>query len=438
VSYGYVNPSTGFTIEVWFKSNAFNANYRALFNSRTQAQVQWFIGSQPTGNGRQMTMGLANGTGALTFQLVSETATSAFSVISFTDSAGAYAADNAWHHVAFRLSSNRATYTLFLDGAVLATGNATAQVFWNPSIQTFGAEYAPNMGDFGSNVWNKWLAYPVMFQKDLSDNRILEHYTAGSGGTVYYGDSEVTRLNRIADWAEVPDQSRDFETALVNLQGIQVAGTNALTAMQDTVGAANGFLFADGQSRIVYHNRRHSYNRWNIVTLAESVDAAPEVGVTFSVDDTYIFNDVRGDRPFGSEFRIVNDVSKASYGRKTYSFSLPVTTHEELVNAVAWIAARYREPVVRVSSMTFAAESSALIEWAATGGLTIGDHITLDELPGGAAPEVLMEFIVEKISLDVDIKNRTWRLNMELSPFEINEVFQIGVTPLGPRYRIAY
>lgn len=438
MSYGYVNPSTGFTVECWFKTNATSANARMLFNSRTQAQVQWSVGAVPTSYGRQLTIGLTN-TQALNFQLVNETSTTGTIVATYTDpSPAGYGNDNIWHFVAFRLNSNRSTWTLFLDGAILATGNASAQVFWNPSVQTFSAEYAPHMGDFGNSIWNKWLAYPALFEKALSDNRILEHYTAGSGGTVYYGDDEVTRLTRISDWAEVPDQSREFETSLVNLQGIQVSGTNALTAMQDTVFASSGLLYADGQSRIIYHNRRHGYNRWNVITLAESFDAAPEMGVVFSVDDTYIYNDVRGDRPFGSEFRIVNQISKAAYGRKTYSFSLPVTTHEELVNAVAWIASRYREPVVRASTMSFAAESSDLIEWAATGGLQIGDHLVIDELPGDAAPEVLMEFVVEKINLDVDVKNRTWRLNLEMSPFEIHEVFQIGVTPLGPRYRIAY
>lgn len=437
MSFGYVTPTGGFTIEVWFKRDVLGTSFNCLVNQRTQAAVQWTVGST-NGIGRQLLLEM-NSAGALGFQLVNEGATSGTTVVNYLDpSPGGYGNDNQWHHVAVRLSTNKLSWYLFLDGLLYASGTASAAINWNPGILTFGAQYAPQVGDFGSYIWDKWLAYPVVFNYPLSDNRIFEHYTAGSGGTVYYGDDEVTRLTRIADWAEVPDQSREFEDALINLQGIQVEGTNALTAFQDTATAAGGIIFADGQSRLVYHNRRHRYNRWSVATLAESTDSAPEYGITFTIDDSRIFNDVRGDRPFGSTVRLVDDISKASYGRKTYSFSIPVTTHEELQNAVSWVASNYQDAVVRVSDVSFRAESSDLIEWIGTGGVNVGDHIILDEMPTDAAPEVTMNFTVEKISLSVDIKARVWVVKLQLSPYYLNEVFQVGLSNLGNRYKIGY
>lgn len=440
MAYGYVSPTYGFTIEMWFKTDATSAGFRTLFNSRTQASVTWQGGgATTTAIGRQMVVGLQATTGALQVTIVNESNTSGTAVLTYTDpSPAGYHADNEWHHLAIRLGTNRQTYTFFLDGAVLATGNTSSAVSWKPSVQTFGAEYAPHVGDFGSNLWDKWLAYFAMYEKPLSDNRILEHYTAGAGGTVYYGDDEVTRLHRIASWADVPEQSREFQEPLVVLQGIQVSGTNALNAMQDTAFYAGGIVYADGQSRMVYHNRRHSYNRWNVATFAESSTSAPEIGMTFTLDDANILNDVRGERPYGSQVRLVDDLSRAAYGRKVYSFSISVTTQEELQNAVSWIAAKYRDASVRVSEITLRAESSDLIEWAGTGGLQIGDHITFDELPTDAAPEVTMEFIVEQISLDVDMGNQIWKLSLELSPYTFQRVFQVGVSTLGSEDRIAY
>jgi hypothetical protein len=439
--YGYVNPAAGpgFTIELWFKTDAVNAAFRTFWNSRTQAAVTWNLGASITGVGRQMTVGIAQTTNALQFTLADETNLIANTVAAWTDpSPAGYASDNVWHHFAFRLGANRVAWTVFLDGAVLASGNASAPVDWKPSRQTFGAEYAPHVGDFGSNLWNKWLSYCAMYEKPLSDNRIFEHYTAGAGGTVYYGDDEVVRLHRIADWADVPDQAREFQEALINLQGIQVSGTNALQGFQDTATAAGGLVYADGQSRLVYQNRRHSYNRWNMATFAESTDSAPEVGLTFTVDDSNIYNDVRGDRPFGSQVRLVDDDSRAAFGRKTYLFTIPVTTHEELLNAVSWISARYRDAVIRVSEIRFRAESSDLIEWAATGGIRIGDHITLSELPAEAAPESTMEFIVEKVGVGADMNNKIWVLSLELSPYEFQKVYQVGVSSTGAADKIAY
>lgn len=437
MSYGYVTPTGGWTIELWFKSDALSSTYRTLFNQRTQASVSW-SGFSFDRQGRQLILEVTPA-GALSFQFMNEGSGTGVNLLQWTDAGGAgYANDNQWHHVALRMSTDKKGWAIYLDGTVLGSGTLATATNWKPGILTFGAQYAPHLGDFGSYVWDKWLAYIGVYNKPLTFNRILEHYTAGSGGTVYYGDNEVTRMQRIADWAEVPDQSLEFDSPVVVLQGIQVEGTNALTAFQDSAAAASGLIFADGQSRLVYHNRRHRYNRWVARTFSETNKSAPEIGLTFTIDDANIYNDIRGDRPYGSTVRLQDAVSKASHGRKTYSFSIPVTTHEELRNAVAWLSSQYAEPRVRVSDVTFKAESSDDIEWMATGGITIGDHIVIDELPGEAAPMATMEFVVEKISAQVNVKTREWEVSLELSPFELSQVFQVGVSTLGPNYVVAY
>lgn len=436
MSYGYVTPSTGFTIEAWFKRDAQEAVGQTIVSQRTQASVNW-----PTYaihvQGRQFAVEI-NSSGALVVQFLNENNNGTI-IGTWTDpSPGGYGDDNQWHHFALRMSTNKSTYAVFIDGEKLVEQNTVFALNWNPGFLTFGAQYSPAVGNWGSYIWNDWLAYLAVYQKPLTDNRILEHYTAGSGGTVYYGDDEVERLERIANWAEIPDQAREFESAVSILQGIQVDGTNALEGFQAASASAGGSVFADGQTRMVYHNRRHRYNRWNVITLGESLQSAPEIGITFTVDDENIYNDVRGSRPFGSTIRIVDPVSKAAHGRKTFEFSIAVTNHEELEHATYWIAAQYRDPRVRISEVTFRAESSDLIEWAGTGGITIGDHLTLIELPADAAPEGTMEFTVEKVSVSVDIKNRVYAVNMALSPYELNKVFRLGVSNLGSDYKIGY
>lgn len=438
MSFGYVAPTNGFTLEFWMKRDALPAAEVCIINQRTQSAVNWSMTSTAVGYGRQFYLGMGT-SGNLILRFTNEGATTGTDVVIFNDpTPGSYGNDNTWHHFVIRLLDNKLNWAIFIDGVVYASGVASAAINWSPGILTFGATYAPLMTDGGAYVFDKWLAYLAAYDYDIPTERILEHYIAGSGGTVYYGDDEVRRMTRIADWAEVPDQSREFEDALVELQGFQAAGTNALSAFQDTVAAASGLMFADGQSRLVYHNRQHRYNRWNVVTLGESSDSAPEVGITFTIDDSNIYNDVRGERPNGATVRLVDEISKAAHGRKVYSFSIPVTTGEELTNAVAWITSQYRDAVVRVSDISLRAESSALIEWVGTGGITVGDHITLDELPPDAAPEVSMEFTVEKIGLDVDIKNREYIVRLELTPYTFSKVFQVGVSNLGSEWKVAY
>lgn len=442
MSYGYLTPATGWTVEIWFKHQTLltgGTDWDALFNQYTQSSTNW--SSFGNSNGRQFELSISSATNALRLQFFNSNGNTGTTLATFDDPNGTnqpYANDNEWHHVAVRMSTNKINFSVFLDGQLLGNGTTSAALNWNPGILAIGGAYSPPNGFFGIDLWEGWLAYAAVFQRPLSDNRILEHYTAGSGGTVFYNDNEVTRLGRILDWARVPDQSREFESNLVNLQGIQVQDANALTALQDTVKAAGGVLFADGQSRIVYHNREHVYNRWTIVTLAESLGAAPETDLEFTLDDETIFNDIRGDRPFGSQIRMQDELSVDAHGPRTYSFSIPVTTHEELQNAVSWIFERYAEPEVRVSTVTLRAESSTVIEWIGTGGVTIGDHITLTELPQEAAPFETMEFIIEKISINADLINKVWAVSLGLSPYRLAEVFEVGTTPLGSRYRLAY
>ena len=93
---------------------------------------------------------------------------------------------------------------------------------------------------------------------------------------------------------------------------------------------------------------------------------------------------------------------------------------------------------MRISDVSLRAESSDLIEWIGTGGVNIGDHIVLDEMPPSDAPEVQMDFTVEKISISADIKNRVWIVRLQLSPYRFNQVFEIGVSNLGTKYKIGY
>jgi hypothetical protein len=201
MSFGYLIPTNGFTVEIWFKRDTVPVSFETLINQRTQATVNW-TGAINT-VGRQFVLEMSSA-GALLITVNNESATAGTTVISYADaSPTGYGNDNVWHHVAFRLAADKVSWALFLDGVSYATGTASAAVNWNPGLLTIGGQYAPHVGDFGSFIWSKWLAYAVVYNTPLTDNRIFEHYTAGSGGTVYYGDNEVQRLTRIADWAEV-------------------------------------------------------------------------------------------------------------------------------------------------------------------------------------------------------------------------------------------
>ncbi len=438
MSYGYLTPSGGFTLEFWFQRAAAPATgtAEAMINQQSQNKAV-YTSSSPYVNGRQLLIynHAVTGPGALAYEMYYSSGNLAHSWVDSTSTPG-YANDNEWHHVALRLGTDKRTVHLWLDGVIKNQTTLLSVLDWVPGVMSVGGAYAPHLGNFGYFLYNGGLAYVSMWDSALKDVQITDHYAAGSGGSVFYGDDEVARLKRIYSLCGVPTDAQRFDPPVSNLQGLKVAGQNGLQAVKETAHDSGGLVFADGQSVLIYQNRRHRYNRALIARLTENDASAPDIGMEFATDDTKIFNDVRASRPDGGSARLRNIASVNEYGQRVYELKLGITSDDEMRNFGTWIAERYGEDRVRVSGVSLSAESSDLIQYVAE-TVNIGDRIAFDDLPNNV-PDTYMEFIVEGISVSADFKNQTWSVGLELAPADLFDVFQVGVSTLGDGSRIAF
>lgn len=434
MSYGYVTPTNGFTVELWFNHAALPTYSEVLLSQQSQNKgVTW--STSPAINGRQFVVYLNQTSGALVLQMHDNAGNS---IANYIDPAGspAYGNDGAWHHVVLRLGTDRRTVKLWLDGVVVYQTTTLSVINWVPGVLAIGGTYAPWLGNFGTFLYNGGMAFVGVSQTAWTDAKILMHYAAGSGGSVFYNDSEVTRLGRLFDYCGVPVGARQFESSTTNLQAIKIAGQNGLSSVKGAAAAASGLVFADGQGVMVYQNKRHRYNGPIRATLTEETSSAPDVGMALSTDDTKVYNDVRASRPDGGSARLRNKASEDEYGPRVYELSLPITSDDQMRNAGTWIVERYGEDRVRVSGVALSAESSDLIQELAE-TVSIGDRVAFDDLPNNV-PDSYLEFIVEGIGMDVSFKDQTWSLTLELSPADLWNVLQVGVSTLGDGSRIAF
>lgn len=432
MAYGYVTANGGFTVEIWFKRALSAPSSFTLFSQQTQNRAV-SNNTNPSINGRHFLVYLQS-TGELSVDFRKE---SDNTQLYWYIGSNQYGTDGEWHFMALKLAaSDKRTFKVFVDGNLDTTQILSAVPDWKPGTLTIGASYAPYLGNFGDGLFEGSLAYAAVWDEELTDSKIQEHYTAGNGGTIFYGDDEVTRLGRIFDFCGVPVPARRYDDPVTTLQGIQIAGQNGLTKTLETAKDASGLVFADGQSVMTYHNRRHRYNRPILATLSEDTASAPDVGMDFGTDDTKVYNDVRAQRSYGGSARIRNKASMFEYGQKTYELTLSITSDDEMRNAGTWVAERYGEDEVRISGVTLSAESSDLIE-ELVATVNIGDRIAFDDLPENV-PTNYMEFVVEGISVNADFKEKTWSLGLELSPAELWNVMQVGVSTLGDGSRIAF
>lgn len=430
MAYGYLTPTGGFAFEIWFKRGVTATASEALFSQQTQNKAS-ATSTNTAVNGRHFLVYLKT-TGEIDIEWRKEDQTTLYDYLGTTT----YGLDNEWHHLAVRMKSDKRTWSLFVDGQLEITNTLSTALDWKPGLLTIGAAYQPDLGNFCSGNFQGGLAYAAVWDKEITDSRILEHYTAGNSGTVFYGDDEVERLDRILDYCSVPVDARRYDDAVTTLQGIQIAGENGLAKALETANDAGGIVFADGQSVMTYHNRRHRHNGRVVAVLSEETGSAPDTGMEFTTDDTKVYNDIRASRPYGGSARIRNKASEYEYGRRVFELTRAITSDDEMRNAATWLSERYGEDRVRISGVSLSAESSDQIE-ALVGSITIGDRIAFDDLPEHA-PVSYMEYVVEGISVEANFKTQTWSLGLELSPAELWDVFQVGVSVLGDGSRIAF
>ena len=443
MAYGYLDKELGFTVEGWFYRTAAPTVTEAIFAQYTQnPSVRW-AGVATQINGRQTLCWLENDT--ISYQVRNDNGTV---VYTWTDATGgSYTSDSQWHHFAVRLrpigfvvsgvTLSQQKISIWLDGVLKVNEAAPSQAInWAPGTLVFAGGYAPYLGNWGGDIYTGGLAYIAVFDRPLTDDRILEHYAAGNGGAVWAGDDEVTRLGRLYDIANVPECSRQFDSAVTTLQGVQITGQRSLEKVLDTAEDAGGMVFADGQSTLVYQNRRHKYNRTILQAFGEGNSGAPETGWELATDETHVVNDAHMSRLNAGSSQVRDLSSQAEFGVKSKNVELTLTSDDEVYNAGTWLVSRYATDMLRVDGVTLRAESSAIIEKLMS-VLNLGELIVFEHLPDNV-PSDYFEFIVEAIDIDADFKAQTWELGLALSPNELNDVFQVGATVLCDGSRIAF
>lgn len=429
--YGYFTPSKGITFQCWFNRNAAPAaGYYPAFasqfrqgpctwsqNKSTNGKQFWF-GLYPTG---AMAMSIYQGDGSIIWNLADP-------------SPSGYPDDGQWHRAAIT-TPNGLTWRMWLDADQIASGNATFTAAWTPGVLTVGGGYAPALGNYGTELWDKKLALVSAYNRELTNTEMLDSFNS-VGSACFGGEDEVTRLGRVYGWTATPNWNREYDAAASVLQGVTITGTNALSLVQDTAKATSGLVFADGQGYMQYHNRAHRYNRWSLFDFSESLEAGVGMGVDFTTDVAKIYNDIKGTMSDAGTFRLRDNVSIDSNGVKSYSFTLPISNSEEMRNTVGWFLFRYGTALMRVSSITLSAATSTLLSSATTGLVEIGDRFTVSELPEWC-PLRELDVTVEGISLEANFKEGTWDMVFNTSPAEFDHVIQVGVSAVGSQDKVA-
>lgn len=256
----------------------------------------------------------------------------------------------------------------------------------------------------------------ALYTSALSGTRIAAHASAAL--TPWTGDTPAARLNRILDFMKWPSALRNLDTGTSVLQAATITGQSVLTHAQLVADSEFGQLFmtADGKVRLI--GRAGNVDQTSQATFGDSGAELRYTEIQFDYADELIRNDVRIGRTGGS-LQISSDATSiTSFLRHTYQVDGLIHNSDAVSkNAADFLLNAYKDPLLRVTSITIAPQRDPSNLWPQVLGREIGDWVTIVRRPQGVGTAISQVCRIEGISHTFDAQDSLrWQTTWQLSP----------------------
>lgn len=231
------------------------------------------------------------------------------------------------------------------------------------------------------------------------------------------GDTEQTRFIRLTDWVKYPEPDT-FQTARQTSSRMQAlswaSGTPALELIKAFSASVGGEFFVNKAGFLVHANRA---SRWNQTAI--NLGTCVTDGDLEFHWDYEVYNSVEATQDNGGVQLAQDSSSINKYGRRTLSFSSGVQDAEEVRNAAGFMLYWRKNPLVRISALSFDATTiSNATDMAKLLRLDFLDRAVITGLPSKSPTTGQLDFFVEKITHTIAQAGgaTTWRVDLEISP----------------------
>ena len=213
-----------------------------------------------------------------------------------------------------------------------------------------------------------------------------------------------------------------------------IAGTDAVTALQAVTDTEGGVMFADAAGNMVFQNRTR---RWNppaaTVVFGENA-AAGELPYAdqplFDYDPTLVTNLAEVTHSASGIVYTATDLpSQNNNGVRDRQVTSQATSTQECQDKAQFLVVRYKIPRTRVASMTVVPSSNPAM-WPTVLGLDIGSRAKAVRRPAPPAATVTVDGFVENIAWSVDVTNDA-ALTVQISPADPTPYGRFDVSTFG-------
>lgn len=248
-----------------------------------------------------------------------------------------------------------------------------------------------------------------------------------------------TRVGRILDYLSWPTLKRDIDTGRSIMAPTQFdpdGDDKALSHLLECADDEAGMFFVDGGGAAVFVSRDNLAIGGSEGTFADAANLAvgryAYTNIVSTYADIYVFNEWRGSRADAGQDTQTqvaeNTTSEATYWRRTKAVTLHSRNDADLLAAMQYRLAQYKDPKQRIQSITVKPGNDGNL-WYVLLGLELGDVITIRETPpGGSASSVL--YVVQHLSatLPADLADATFQLQLWPKPISLPQFFLSSAT----------
>jgi hypothetical protein len=272
---------------------------------------------------------------------------------------------------------------------------------------------------------------------DLQKNLANLELNDGAG---YASEGSETRIGNVLDDLGWPAADRDLDTGQTTLPATgALSAVNAMDHLWNVQDAERGVIFIAGDGHVQFHSRTHRLvNEYaSAATFGDDAGESMYVDLLPSLDDSYIFNDVRMTRTGGTEQSASDATSQDAYGKRTHSQAdLLLTSDTEALSMAQYLVSRYKAPSMRASSITVLPDKAPADLFPKALGYDISKRITL-RLNHAYINE---DYHIEGVQHDY-VAGGAWETRWQLGNADAEQYWLIGrpgFSEIGVTTRVVY
>lgn len=232
-------------------------------------------------------------------------------------------------------------------------------------------------------------------------------------------DLSISDILTLANW---PPADKSLNTGASTLQAWSESEGNVLAMFQRLTDSENGYLWMGTEGKVYFRERYHrllaSTSNTSQATFGDGVGELPYSAIEPSFDDTFIFNDVRITRTGGVQQTNADSASISAYFRRPMrKTDLLMATDAEAADAVNWLLNLYKEPALRIKSLTVNPQTDNANLWPQVLARDFHNRITVKRTPPGGGNVLSLDCYIEGVEHVLTAgPQQEWTTTWNLSP----------------------